>query len=204
MILLATFPAIAEIRNTPGALGDPLQVLSLVLTYNNPLLAAVSEMGGTIITVLHTIRLFPSIRSFDLGTSYAYAISTVIPNVGRQVYPAIAHGLMADWLIRTVDPTVARVGGGLGYSFLAEAFANFGWYGSVPVIGTIGYLLTRLFSWGTSDDDPAELAFVATFFASFLVFARGESATVVRGLAWYALIPYLATSLMTRRLSRRR
>jgi oligosaccharide repeat unit polymerase len=204
MILLATFPVIAEMRNTPGALGDPVQVLNLVLTYNNPFLAAVREMGGTIITVLHTICLFPSIRSFDLGSSYAYAISTLIPNVGWQVHPAIAHGLLADWLIRTVDPTVARVGGGLGYSFLAEAFANFGWYGIVPVIGAIGYLLTRLFSWGTSDDDPAKLAFTATFLASFLVFARGESATVVRGLVWYALIPYLATSLITRRLSRRR
>jgi len=203
-VLLATLPVIAEIRNTPGALGDPVQVLSLALTYNSPFLAVLREMGGTIITVLHTISLFPSIRPFDLGTSYAYAISTLIPNVGWQVHPAIAHGLLADWLIRTVDPTIARVGGGLGYSFLAEAFANFGWYGLAPIIGSIGYLLTRLFSWGTSDDDPAKLAFTATFLASFLVFARGESATVVRGLAWYALIPYLATSLTTRRLSRRR
>jgi len=111
---------------------------------------------------------------------------------------------LADWLIKTVDPSMARAGGGLGYSFIAEAFANFGWYGTMPVLACLGYLLVLLFNWGTGTVDPAKLAFIATFLASFLYFARGESAAIIRGLAWYSLIPYLAVSMLAKNRSVRR
>jgi oligosaccharide repeat unit polymerase len=203
--LLSLFAFVGAIRNTPGFWQDPGQLSGQALgNVNNPLVVTISEMGGSFITVVDTIRLVPDVRPFDYGVSYAYALSTAFPNMGAGVHPAAAHGLLADWLIKTVDPSRARAGGGLGYSFIAEAFANFGWYGTMPVLACLGYLLVLLFNWGTGTVDPAKLAFIATFLASFLYFARGESAAIIRGLAWYSLIPYLAVSMLAKNRSVRR
>ena len=203
-ILLATFPLIHAIRDTPGSWQNSSEVLQDVVSEQNPLIAAVSEMGGTLKTVAHTIRLIPSVRPFDLGTSYAYAASTILPNVGWQIHPANAHGLLADWLVWAVRPAMALVGGGLGFSFLAEAYANFGWFGLIPTVALMGYFMARLSVWGTSDDDPAKFALNATFLAFVLFFPRQESASFVRGLAWYSFLPYAAVSLIAERRSQRR
>ena len=205
IFLLCTFSFIAAIRATPGFWEEPGRLSGEALVnLNNPMVGAVSEMGSSLITVVYTIGLFPSVRPFDYGLSYAYAASAAIPNVGFEVHPAIAHGLLGDWLINTVDRSRALAGGGLGYSFIAEVFANFGWYGTIPVLACLGYFLVRLFRLGTGNIDPGKLAFVATFLASFLCFARGESAAVVRSLAWYSLLPYLAVSMITKSKTIRR
>ncbi len=205
VFLLSTFSFIAAIRETPGFWEEPARLADeAYANLNNPLVGAISEMGGTLVTVVHTIGLVPTVRPFDLGTSYAYAASTAIPNVGFEVHPAVAHGLLGDWLINTVDRSRAQVGGGLGFSFIAEVYANFGWYGVIPVLACLGYFLVRLIGWGTGTADPAKVAFVATFLASFLYFARGESAVVVRSFAWYSLAPYLAVSMITKNRSMRR
>jgi hypothetical protein len=47
--------------------------------------------------------------------------------------------------------------------------------------------------------DPARHALAASFLSFFLVFARGEAAIVVRGLVWYAVLPYLLAVLLTTR-----
>jgi hypothetical protein len=161
-------------------------------------------MGGSLVTVVHTVRLIPSVRPFDYGVSYLYAVSTIIPNVGWDVHPAVAHGFLADWLVKTVDPSFANRGGGLGYSFIAEAFANAGWYGTVPLLAGLGYILMRLLRWGTDTSDSVRHALVGTFLAFFLLFARGESGTVVRSLVWYSLLPYVAVRVITRGSANRR
>lgn len=197
--MLALIAVVGSVRNISGARQDLGLALDAISKVRNPLIAPISEMGGTLLTVSDTIQLFPDVRPFDHGISYAFAVSTILPNIGWNVHPAISHGLLADWLIRTVDPSSANVGGGLGYSFLAELFANYGWFGLIPSSALLGYLLNRLFIWGTQDSDPAKMALVATFLASFLLFARGESGSFVRPLVWYSFLPYFGVRLITGR-----
>ncbi len=186
--------AISFVRETRGASGrsrltmdGQIEALSKL---QNPVVSALSEMGYSLTTVTHTLSLVPASRDFDYGTSYLYAASTIVPNLGWDVHPGKAHGLLSDWLVQTVEPAVAASGGGLGYSFIAEAYLNFGWVGGPICLALVGFAFTRLFLMA-DNGDPARHALVASFLASFLVFARGESATVVRGVVWYALIPYL-------------
>ena len=42
------------------------------------------------------------------------------------MHPSVAHGQPSDWLIETVNPYLAERGLGLGFSFIAEAYMNFG------------------------------------------------------------------------------
>jgi oligosaccharide repeat unit polymerase len=202
LVALVLFPLVRETRNTGGryrlSLDEQLQTLG---NLESPISSSVSEMGYSLVTVTHTVSLVPVARPFDYGLSYLYALTAILPNIGWEVHPSISHGLLSDWLVRTVDPVVAAAGGGLGFSFIAEAYMNFGWFGGPIWIGLIGYALCRLFL-RADVTDPAKQAFTASFLAFFFVFARGESAIIARGLVWYSVIPYLLVSILTARVSR--
>ena len=196
---LVLFPVIAIIRTTAGEWRLSLdEVARQVEQSNAPLpVAALSEMGRSMSTVAYTLDLVPAVRAFDYGLSYAYGLLGVVPNLGWDVHPAMAHSFLADWLIRTVDPGTAARGGGLGFSFIAEAYLNFGWSGAPLALAFIGWALSRFFRWAESSADPARKAVLASFLSFFLLYARGESASFVRALAWYAFLPYLVVCLLS-------
>jgi oligosaccharide repeat unit polymerase len=198
------FPFIKATRNlTAGAKLDPRVLVETFTSVENPLIAIVSEMGSTLRTVAHTIELVPAARSFDLGLSYVYAALTVFPNLFWDIHPTVARGLAAHWLVETVSPTLASVGGGYGFSFIAEAYLNFGWIGAAIILLLIGALLAAVILRAQRTTDPAALALVAAVGAFFLVFARGESGSIVRELVWYALGPYIAVRVLSRLMVRR-
>jgi hypothetical protein len=202
IVALIVFALVRETRTTGGQWRLSLaEQYATLTTLEDPLTSSIAEMGHSLVTVTHTLSLVPSSRDYDWSASYLYALSTILPNLGWEVHPSVTHGLLADWLVRTVDPTIAATGGGLGFSFIAEAYLNFGWFGGPLWLGILGYLLCRLFLLADSVD-PAKHALIASFLSFFLYFARGESATVVRGLVWYALIPYLLAGLLAKHVHR--
>lgn len=191
------FPFIKVTRNlTSGAKLDLAMLVEAYASVDNPLVAIISEMGFSLRTVAHTVQLVPEVRGFDLGLSYVYASLTIFPNLFWDIHPTVAHGLAAGWLVRTVAPSLASIGGGYGFSFIAEAYLNFGWLGITIVLAIIGGLLAAFVVWGQKTDDPARLALLASFGASFMIFARGESGSIVRDFVWYALIPYAIVRIM--------
>ena len=78
----------------------------------------------------------------------------------------------------------------LGFSFIAEAFLNFGAAGAAVFVMILGALLSRLVSWAYGGRDPARIAVIATLCSSLLIFTRGESLFQMRFLVWYVLAPY--------------
>ena len=202
---LALFSIVVVTRQSQGPWLDSIgQARGTSVAVDSPVLAAIAEMGATLIAVVHTIDLIPSARPFDYGIGYAYTLLTVMPNVGWDRHPAAAHGSYSDWLIHTVDPATAFRGGGLGYSFIAEPFANFGWYGVVPLLALTGYLLVRMSDWATLTNDPARYAAVASFMAFFLFFPRAETAIMIRPLVYYSLLPYAVVGILAKKLARSR
>ncbi|MCA1669357.1 MAG: O-antigen polysaccharide polymerase Wzy family protein [Thermomicrobia bacterium] len=196
-VFVVVFPVIAATRDTSGA--NRLSASALVTAFsgvNNPLIAVLSETGGTMVTIAHTLTLVPSVRGYDFGAGYFFAATTLIPNLFWTIHPAIAHGLASDWLVWLVDPSFASQGGGFGYSFIAEAYLNWGWIGAPLFLGLVGYLLAKLIFWGCRTGALAKLAVVASFLSFAIFWARGEAIDVVRPLVWYALIPYLLIRLV--------
>jgi len=192
IMLIVVFPLVKAVRGLPGT--ERLDLRSLVVSYasiENPIIDIISEMGGSMRTVAYTLELVPISRQFDRGLEYLYAFSTVIPNFAWKVHPAIGFELPGKWLIWAINPYIALLGGGMGYSFVAEAFLNFGWAGTPLVMLLLGFCLARLVVWGTRPDKPARLAALASFTAFFLMYARGESIFLFRPLVWYSLFPYL-------------
>jgi oligosaccharide repeat unit polymerase len=191
--LLLISPLIAAIRDVPGQ--DRLSWNYLIERYSlieNPIVAAISEIGGSMSTIAYTLQLVPSTRDFDNGIDYLYATFTVVPNFLWELHPTIMRGTPSTWLIWHVNPFTAERGGTIGYSFIAEAYFNFGWIGTPIVLGIIGYLFARFVLWAQQSGKPERLAALASFTAFFLFFVRDEAATIFRPLIWYALVPYLA------------
>lgn len=181
------FPLVRATRDLPAAertvsteayseLGDRSAVSGL------------SEMGGSLATVAYTIELVPAQRPYDLGMGYAYALLTIIPSVFWDRHPSVARGTPSAWLIETVDPITASLGGGLGFSFIADAYLNFGAFG-VPLISLLmGFGIVRFSRWASGS--AARLAVVATFLPFLLFSARSEIANLPRPLVWYSFAPY--------------
>lgn len=192
LMIGVVFPLIGQTRNSN--IEDRFSINYMVdtlVSLENPLVASLTEMGGSMQTVAYTIMLVPSERPFDQGASYFFSLLTLFPNLFWDIHPTIARGLPSDWLTWQINPWLARQGGGLGFSFVAEAFFNFGWYGSALAMIVTGFLFGWLILWSSRSNDPARMAMVAVLFSFALFWVRQESTMVIRPLVWYALGPYL-------------
>jgi oligosaccharide repeat unit polymerase len=193
------FPVLAIVRMEYGAdKYSPSHLMEVFFGMESPFVAALSEMGGTLGDVAYTIELVPSVRDYDYGVSYFYAVLTLIPNVFGDLHPSKAHGTLSDWLIWTVDPTTAAAGGGIGFTYIAEAFVNFGWAGPPLVLVAIGFGLALFFQWANSSGNPLKIAMFACYLNFVLRLPRDETQSVLRPLLWYAFLPYLASVVLAR------
>ncbi|MBC7690634.1 MAG: O-antigen polysaccharide polymerase Wzy [Methylotenera sp.] len=197
IMLIVIFPLIASVRNID--LGERGNLSMLVQAYqgiDNPATAAIAEMGGSMQAISHTLELVPKTRDYDWGASYYYAALSVFPNLFWKIHPSVARGSPSVWLVNTVEPDIAELGGGLGYSYLAEAYFNFGWWGGALMLMAIGYALSSLVSWSQFSGDPVKIATAVAFFSSLLGFVRADSQSVIRPLFWYSLMPYLLVKIL--------
>ena len=191
VIGFVVFPVVSIYRTIAGDIRilSPSLVLHTFTSIGNPLVASITEMASTIYTVTGTLELVPSVRPFALGSSYYYALFSLVPNLFWRINPASANEL-ARWFSWTVSPDYAALGGGWGYSFVAEAYLNFGWIGMPIVLMLIGYIYARFVIWAGNSDNPAKLALLASFSSFFYLYARGEIASMPRYFVWYSLLPY--------------
>jgi oligosaccharide repeat unit polymerase len=198
VILLVVFPLVAATRNFRGSdrasIGYLVEELGSI---NNPAISAVREMGGTMMTVAHTINLVPSSHEYEMGASYFYAMFTLFPNFFWELHPTIARKIPSSWLIWEVDPYTAAEGGGLGYSFIAEAFLNFGWLGTPLMMVVGGYLIGSSVRWADHNRRADRIAALASAGCFLLFYVRAELAVIMRGVVWYTCIPYVAVTILT-------
>jgi hypothetical protein len=191
LFVFVLFPMIRSHRSTLGE--DRLSWTGFWRTldnYDNPASASVREMGGTMSTIAYTMDLVPSDRAFDYGQSYLFAALTVVPNVfGTPLHPAIEHGTASDWLARTVTYQGAAAGGGIGYSFIAEAYLNFGWMGPPLVMMLFGFGLAAVECFAARSASPAAAALMAVTFYFALIYARAESSNILRAIVWCGFMP---------------
>lgn len=190
--LFVIFPLVSFTRNISGASRLDIEFLwQAFLLIENPFVSIINEMGMTMDTIAHTIRLVPDHKDFEYGMTYIYAAYSAIPNFFADLHPAKAYGTPSDWLVWAVNPWFAEHGGGYGYSFIAEGYLNFGWLGGIvlPLIG--GFLFGKLSIKTKVINNFAFLAFAGSFLAYALKYTRGDMFSVVRPLLWYCLIPYI-------------
>ena len=192
------FPVVRAVRDARGLDRTSVDfVTSAWSAIDNPVVGSVAEMGSSMSTVAYTLELVPTTRPFDGGVSYLYAALAGFPNVAWSVHPTTAHGTLSAWLVYTVMPYAAATGCGLGYSFIAEAYENFGWIGVPLVLLVTGWIAGRLSEAVRGRSDPAILALGATLLLTATLYARAETADLVRNVCWYSILPFLLIRLLS-------
>lgn len=201
VVVFILFPTIRVYRTTVGDERLRLSTFTQILeSYDNPAIASVEEMGDTMKTVAYTMQLVPSAKEYEHGASYGFALLGLLPNVfGTPVHPSVAHGTPSAWLIKTVEPGTANAGGGWGYSFIAEAYLNFGWIGPCLVLLPLGWMIGTLQFWSERVNTPAAVGFAATVLFFMLLYVRAETSNVLRGVVWYGILPYVSVKLIAAR-----
>ncbi|ACG75625.1 hypothetical protein AnaeK_4422 [Anaeromyxobacter sp. K] len=187
-LVILAFPVIRAIRTLDAQ--ERIAAMRGGLAVENPLTNTISEMGGTMGTVAHTIELVPNARPYDRGMGLIRAVSTVVPNLFWERHPgAYSYG---EWLTREVAPWLADVGGGLGFSLVAEGYINFGRFGGPLYCGFAGFFLAALLAGSRYEEGrDARVVFSAIVLSVLLFLPRSEASTTFRALAWCALGPYL-------------
>ena len=86
-----------------------------------------------------------------------------------------------------------------GFSYLGEAYLNFGLIGIAIVPFALGFGLGWLTERTALGHNLALCAATACLLSGLLVYARSDTSSVFRTVGWYTLIPFGA-SLMLKRL----
>lgn len=185
-------PGLATVRSRAFSIEGTWESLKQVYaTMDNPIVLAVSEMGGTLLTVVHTMNLVPTVRPHEWGIGYAVALTTVLPNLFWDLHPAIQAGLPSYWLMKEIDPYAANSGFTFGFSMVAEAYLNFSSAGAPLLMAVVGYLLSAFVCWTFRIPDALKLALQAILMSFVLFVARAESHLIIRPIFWECLVPYL-------------
>jgi oligosaccharide repeat unit polymerase len=188
VVVLAMLPLIGQTRDQ--SLAARFDRLDDLLT-DNPFVAVISEMGRSANTIAYTLDLVPANREFDYGVGYGYAAFTVFPNLFWDLHPSTKRGTYSDWLVWTVEADSARRSVGLGFSAIAEAYANFSIIGPSIIGAILGLGLGGIVFWARTADEPFPIALEMIVLSVLLVFPRGETCAVCRPLVWFGVIPYL-------------
>ena len=205
VVLFVLFPTIKLIRGVGGMTCFNFKYfIDAYLSIENPSIAIISEMGLSMRTIAHTLTLIPHSRPFAMGSTYAYGASTIIPNLFWDLHPSVEYGNLGHWLTMTVAPDTFFCGGGLGYSFIAEAYTNFGWVGTPLVMGLAGFLIARLTQWADKSEDYERIAVVSGCIACMLFWPRADVTIFSRDLYYYVLLPYFSFIIIRKDLNRRR
>jgi oligosaccharide repeat unit polymerase len=193
-------PLIAEIRGGTGLERFSLtSIIEKFTSFENPITSTLFEFGGSMQTIAYTIELVPSQKDFNMGVDYLYALYTLVPNIGfGGLHPTFARGVPATWLSAEVTPRELIRGISLGYSFIAEAYLNFGWIGTPIFMAIFGFYIGKLVLWATRLREPTKMALLASFLPSLLFFCRQESTHIVRPFVLYSLAPYLGILFLHR------
>jgi oligosaccharide repeat unit polymerase len=191
-------PLIAEIRGGSGLERFSLSsIIEKFTSLENPITKSLFEFGSTMQTIAYTIELVPSHKDFSMGVDYLYALFTLVPNIGfGEIHPSIARGVPSVWLSAEVTPRAVKQGIYLGYSFIAEAYLNFGWLVTPIFMAIFGFYFGKLVLWATKSAEPAKMALLASFLPSLLFYCRQESTQIVRPFVLYSLVPYLGVLLL--------
>lgn len=192
-LFLVVAPLIRSFRDISGIDRMSFEVLwEAFAGADNPILALIAELGGSILTIAFTAELVPEVRPFEWGYGYLYALANAVPMLKLPD----AYGYAGSWLAFHVTPSFAVGGFGLGFSFMAESYMNFGWVGGALFMIVIGGSIVAVQRWARRANDPARFAFIASFLPILIFYTRGESISISRPILWYALIPLLAVIVL--------
>lgn len=194
------FSLVSNIRTYIFITDDIVQMISNAakdLVKKNFIFEAIKEMGNTQITNALVYTYCPSKVGYHYGFSLIQMLWGIIPNFIGNAYTA-ANGIDVVF-----SPLYTRTNAGIGASFIAEGYWNFGYFAVVYyfMFGKIwAYLCNEFDSFCAGRKDNAMKLWITLFVIYYMVFmVRSESLTFGRNLVYYAIIPAIICRMVIRK-----
>lgn len=164
---------------------------------NNVIVSAISEAGFTFSATAVVVDKCPSDIEYKYGMSYVRALAYLLPNgMTDNLYAKIGS---ADDRFKGY---FNQYGSGIGSSFIAEAYWNFG-YMSLIVIFIFGLLLGKLS--GALDLAILNKNYIQIFILTFIFitvsfYVRSETSTFFRNIVWFGLPIVMVASQIKKKI----
>lgn len=177
-----------------GNIWDKLCALIAYILHNNVIIDAIWEMGVTFRTSAAAIQFCPSDVPHIWGYSYLYSILYILPNsLTEFVFPTV------KFTDEAFAPYIVSYGG-IGSSYSAEAYYNYGYYGIIPLFiigilwGSVCLLSERYFRKNLYFRTFACLEIVQ----AFILMIRSDMVYQFRSVAWAMLLIYFLSLVIKR------
>lgn len=158
--------------------------------HTNPLIELPEELGQTFLPVAGTVALIDSGEALRYGGSFGAAVLSIVPS-GERLAGTGAERLPRELASVYVPERFVREGFTIGYSMVAELYANFGMLGVLLGAPALGYLLGRLQRAAVLRQSAA-VVFLLWAVVAFAMFGiRNDLYTWLRYAVWAGVIFWL-------------
>jgi hypothetical protein len=203
LFVLLAIPAISYLRQAKSY--EDLSLSDIAKSSQQAdIQTAFSELGRTFGILAETLRVVPHQEPYRLGYTYLLYIERSVPNIGasvssdysrdtllRNIHSQKQEGLFelspADWASYHIIPEQFLMGGGTGFSAIAEAYFNFGSVGVLVMFAIMGAFLARLDSVSLPNNYYA-LLFSTLYFWPLLTTVRNEFGIFVKPAVFITIV----------------
>jgi len=160
---------------------------------NNPIFSILREMGFTFIATATVITYSPSVVPYAYGQSYINSVLMIFPNLFWDVHPAALTN--TDIVFKNFYTQY----GGIGSSFIAEAYWNFGYFSIILalVFGVIIGTLTKQMAKYAANRNTRMFFLVVYALQVILTYVRSDTITFWRNFTYYGVLPVIVAWLLS-------
>lgn len=159
------------------------------------------ELGWSMSSLAWTMTFVPDVSGYRYGITYLYATLGVVPNLGFWDSHPVLIANLADWLQSMLNASY-----GVGYTMIAETFANFGWFG-LGVMFIIGFCCSKMLSFEVeSVDYRYKYTLIVMIAVSVLLkaFVRSSFSAIFRQLVFVVIVIAIMQLLVKHMMKRKK
>lgn len=197
-IVATVFSCISNNREALAE-GTFVDKVATVIDYSlshNVLISVLWETGYTARVSAAVLQFCPSQIPYIWGYSYFYSLIYVLPNfITNAFLPQI------PFVDEAFAPFLTSYGG-VGSSYSAEAFYNFGYFGlmMLVIIGVLWGKICKVNSQAVKENDILKTFFCFQIFQAIILMVRSDMVYRFRTIFWYVLPIIIIVKLLSRKM----
>lgn len=197
ILIITVIPTVRTMVSRTDDISSLIKTAAEDVLENGPITTLLKATGVTLIVNATVFNDTPSVVPYNYGLSYLNNVFMLIPNLFWDVHPGASSN--TDIIF---SGSLTRYGG-IGSSFIAEAYFNFGSLSILlmPIFGLFLYYLSNQTKIASNRNDILKL-FLMLYISSFVLFyIRSDIFSFSRNLIYKGIVPLIFIKYFTQKRS---